>query len=97
MKSSTHALRRTSPMGELFIGTCVQCGKTGLRSSAVTEQCSNEARLTETEALLHVIDLPEKETQNGVHEYTADPYRPSRCVNCGQRREHATHVQEKPE
>jgi hypothetical protein len=29
------------------------------------------------------------------HEYTADPYRPSRCVNCGQRREHATHVQEK--
>ncbi len=48
--SDTHALRRTSPKGpgEKFIGTCIKCGKTGLPSSAVTEECDNPAGMETT-------------------------------------------------
>lgn len=48
-----HALERTSPKGEneVFIGTCILCGKTGLPSSAVHEFCVNPRNMSEQEVL----------------------------------------------
>jgi hypothetical protein len=51
-----HALIRTNnPDGQPFAGTCVKCGKPGLPMTAVREPCKNFARLTESEALLEVL------------------------------------------
>jgi hypothetical protein len=50
-----HALIRTNPDGQPFAGTCVKCGKPGLPMKAVREPCKNFARLTESEALLEVL------------------------------------------
>ena len=50
--SDTHSLRRTSPKGGSFYGTCTKCGQTDLPSSAVTRECENVANLTQDEALM---------------------------------------------
>lgn len=50
-----HALRRTSPKGGPFLGTCMQCGETGLPSNAVLKPCTNPANLTQDESLLLAI------------------------------------------
>jgi hypothetical protein len=51
-----HSLRRTSPSGQNFIGTCYQCGKTDLPMSAVHEYCENTRNLTQAEALIEAIE-----------------------------------------
>ena len=53
-----HALERTSPKGPgmPFIGTCIQCGRTGLSVSAIQEECDNIRGNTEGESLIEVID-----------------------------------------
>jgi hypothetical protein len=50
-----HALIRTSPKEEPFLGYCVKCGKPDLPMTAVREPCRNTARLTESEALFQVL------------------------------------------
>jgi hypothetical protein len=57
-KSKTHALNRTSIKGGPFIGTCTQCGQTGLPSSAVFDYCENTRGITQDEALIEAIDPP---------------------------------------
>jgi hypothetical protein len=52
----THVLDRTSPMGELFIGTCRLCGTHGLRMAQANEACENPQRIGETQALLDAIN-----------------------------------------
>lgn len=54
-----HSIERTSPKGEPFVGTCWQCGRTGLTIAAMTEPCENIAGLTETESLLIAVEPPE--------------------------------------
>jgi len=56
-----HAIERTSPKGpgQEFIGTCWQCGKTGLTWADAAEECENPAGLTEDESLLMALDKPE--------------------------------------
>lgn len=51
----THALKRTNPKGQSFIGVCTKCGKDNLPSSAVTEECPNPAGIGKDEALLNAI------------------------------------------
>lgn len=59
-KAKTHAIERTSPKGGPFIGTCWQCGKTGLKASAALEPCENIAALTEDESLVLAVTEGEK-------------------------------------
>ena len=56
MKAQTHSLRRTSPKGEKFIGTCVQCGKQGLTTGDALEPCDNLLGDTSDQALLRAIE-----------------------------------------
>jgi hypothetical protein len=53
-----HAIERVSPKGpgHKYVGTCWQCGKTGLTLADATEYCENTARLTESESLLMAIE-----------------------------------------
>ena len=39
--SETHAIERTSPKGELFVGTCLLCGEEGLTMADVHKPCRN--------------------------------------------------------
>jgi len=57
-----HSIERTSPKGERFVGTCWQCGRSGLTLSDMSEPCENVAGLTETESLVMAIEQPEKTT-----------------------------------
>lgn len=50
-----HALRRTSPKGQPFIGTCTLCGREGLRASQAAEYCENIIGLTQEQALVDAI------------------------------------------
>jgi hypothetical protein len=50
-----HALRRTSPKGGSFFGTCLKCGAENLPIEAVSWPCENPANLTQDEALLVAI------------------------------------------
>jgi hypothetical protein len=54
--SRRHALVRTSPKGSPFLGTCTQCGKTGLPSRAVGQACINPANLSESDAVVLAIE-----------------------------------------
>lgn len=62
---TTHALTRTSPIGERFIGTCTKCGMKGLTLAQSQDECANVRGVSETQALLEAID-PEfgKESEN---------------------------------
>jgi len=52
----THSLRRTSPKGEPFIGTCTKCGLENLTlKQAMSGECANPANLTQDETLLMAI------------------------------------------
>lgn len=50
-----HAIERTSPKGQNFIGTCRLCGTPNLPMSAVHEECPNQRGLTQDEALIETI------------------------------------------
>ncbi len=47
-----HALRRTSPKGGPFIGTCMKCGTADLPLSQMHKFCTNPANLSADETLL---------------------------------------------
>ena len=52
-----HALERTSPKGEPFVGTCWLCGKQGVTlAQMASEECPNIRGLTQEEALFEAID-----------------------------------------
>lgn len=51
-----HAIERTSPFGQKFIGTCYQCRLSGLPMSAALEVCENIAGLTEEESMAMAIE-----------------------------------------
>ena len=53
--ATTHAIERTSPKGEAFLGTCTLCGKEGLRLSESLDPCTNDRKLTVDEALVETI------------------------------------------
>ena len=53
---ATHAITRTSPKGEKFVGTCFKCGQTGLTIGDAMKECPNVRGLTQDEALLEAID-----------------------------------------
>jgi hypothetical protein len=58
---STHAIERTSPKGETFIGTCFKCGRTGLTDADMDDPCENIAGISEDDALIMAIEGPNKE------------------------------------
>lgn len=60
MKQVTHALRRTSPKGQKFFGTCALCGTPNLPMEAATWPCPNQRGLTAEEALVEVILEPDE-------------------------------------
>jgi hypothetical protein len=47
-----HAIKRTNPKGEPFVGKCYQCGEENLPIEAVTWSCENTANLTAAESIL---------------------------------------------
>jgi hypothetical protein len=53
--TTTHALRRTSPKGGPFIGTCYRCAITGLSSGAALEPCSNPSGMSNDDAILEAL------------------------------------------
>jgi len=65
MESQTHAIHRTSPKGKRmkFVGTCVQCGETGLTLADGGKYCPNQRGLSQAEALMNAID-PEATTND---------------------------------
>ena len=52
----THAVERTSPLGTAFRGKCIKCGKENLGLSGALEDCPNDARMSDTQALLKIMD-----------------------------------------
>lgn len=54
----THALKRTSPtgVGQVFIGTCIKCGGTGLLSIDALRPCPADEAMSDSEALIKLID-----------------------------------------
>lgn len=56
MQNDTHALRRTSPKGGPFLGTCLKCGQENLPAAAIGKPCANPANLTQDEALIIAIE-----------------------------------------
>lgn len=59
-----HSIARTSPKGrgQEFIGTCVLCGKQGLRLTPedMKEDCPNLRGLTRDEAVMEAVKGPRK-------------------------------------
>jgi len=57
---TTHAIKRTSPKGpgQDFIGTCIRCGRTGLRSADALKECDNPSGMTNEEALIKMVHFP---------------------------------------
>lgn len=53
--SDIHALERTSPKGQQFVGLCTKCGKPGLTFADLNEPCANPAGINAGEALLYAI------------------------------------------
>lgn len=54
---SRHSLRRTSPKGLPFVGTCALCGQKGLTmTDFVATECPNIRGLSMDEALLEAIE-----------------------------------------
>jgi hypothetical protein len=52
-----HSLERTSPLGDGFVGRCVQCGMTGL--SSPFGECKNPQGGTIGDSILAAIEGPE--------------------------------------
>ena len=55
---AAHALERTSPKGELFVGTCWKCGRAGLSSPFDAPECDNLLGTTADEDPLIAIEGP---------------------------------------
>lgn len=57
----THAIERTSPKGPgtTFIGTCWQCGLTGLRAEDALKPCENITGFTQAESLAMAVKGPD--------------------------------------
>lgn len=55
---SHHAIERTSPVGEKFVGTCFKCGKKNLTTADINEPCENVRGLSQDEALIEAINEP---------------------------------------
>jgi hypothetical protein len=52
-----HALERTSPKGQAFLGQCTKCGVKNLRLSEMHGHCVNPASITEAEALILALSV----------------------------------------
>lgn len=50
-----HSLRRTSPKGTPFVGTCILCGQDNLTPRNMNDECPNQRGLTQDEALAESI------------------------------------------
>ena len=59
-----HSLRRTSPKGEDFHGTCVICGETNLTWSDLPKTCANPNKLTLQQAIDETFDITSQPDQN---------------------------------
>ena len=55
----THAIHRTSPKGQPFVGTCSKCGKQGLTFDDMGKECSNIRNTTQEQDLLEAINPKE--------------------------------------
>lgn len=66
-KMTTHALERTNPFGERFIGRCRLCGKEGLTSGAALEPCDNPRGLNQAEALIEAIEGDDEQATANKH------------------------------
>lgn len=51
-----HSLERTSPIGEMFVGRCVLCGKEGLTTASMVQECANPARISQDDAMLAALE-----------------------------------------
>lgn len=52
MKGDRHALKRTSPKGGAFVGTCLKCGLDGLTlDDMAKQQCVNPGGLNNSDTL----------------------------------------------
>lgn len=49
---AAHAIQRTSPYGERFVGVCSKCGKRGLTFRDLNEECENVRGVDDAQALL---------------------------------------------
>lgn len=49
--SKVHALHRTSPKGQPFVGTCIQCGDTMPLADMHKTPCQNHIALSEGDAI----------------------------------------------
>ena len=47
-----HALRRTNPKGQPFVGTCMKCGKSGLTMNDMNKPCPNTLGLPNEVAVM---------------------------------------------
>lgn len=50
-----HMLVRTNPVGEKFVGRCVNCGKENLPMSAVHEECENLTKRSYEDSFARII------------------------------------------
>lgn len=50
-----HMLVRTNPVGEKFIGRCVNCGKENLPMSAVHAECENLTKRSQEDSFVAII------------------------------------------
>lgn len=55
-QAETHAIIRTSPTGQPFVGTCSLCGQTGLRMRDMEQPCFNMRGLSDDEAVIETIE-----------------------------------------
>ena len=53
--ANTHALRRTSPKGQDFVGTCTKCGRRGLTFADLNEECENIRGTTQSEDVIEAV------------------------------------------
>jgi hypothetical protein len=61
MVSSSHLLDRTSPEGEKFVGTCRQCGKSGLKiNDVISDICQNPLGTSYDAGLLDAMQNPKE-------------------------------------
>lgn len=51
----SHALSRTSPKGEAFVGTCMKCGIAELPLTRMHEECVNPGGLSDDDTLILAI------------------------------------------
>lgn len=52
----THAVIRTSPKGEKFVGRCIKCGEEGLGLGGALIDCPADAIVSDRQALLDILD-----------------------------------------